>query len=160
MKKFTFQIILLLVVIGAALFFYKGQSVPNVPFLPQTTQIKTLTINNAKLKVEVVDTKEKRSKGLGGREKLASDEGMLFIFEKVGKYSFWMKGLTFPLDFIWIKGDQVVEVTKDVKPPLPNQADESLPIYSSKVDIDKVLEVNGGVATKLNVIEGNVVKIE
>ena len=160
MKKFTFQMLLLLLVIFASLYFYKNQSVPNIPFMPQPTVTKNLTINGALLKVEIADTKEKRSKGLGGRESLATDSGMLFIFEKLDKYAFWMKGLSFPLDFIWIKGDRVMEVTQDVKPPLPGQSDESLPIYSSKVDIDKVLEVNSGMANQLNIKEGSIIKLE
>lgn len=160
MKKFGFQIILLLAVIASALYFYKAQSVPSVPFLPQPAVIKLLTINNAKLKVEIADTKEKRSKGLGEREKIASDEGMLFVFDKSDKYAFWMKGMKFALDLVWIRGDMVVDVTKDAKPPLPGQADESLPKYSSSETIDKVLEVNKGVSDNLNIKVGDKISIE
>lgn len=160
MKKFTFQILLLLAVIFGALYFYKAQSVPSVPFLPQPTVTKLVTINNSKLKVEVADTKEKRGKGLGGRERIATDEGMLFIFEKADKPTFWMKGLTFPLDFIWIGEDKVLDITQNVAPPLPGQADQSLPIYTSKVDIDQVLEVNAGTVQQLNIKIGDIVKIE
>lgn len=160
MKKFTFQIVLLLAVIFGALYFYKFQSVPSVPFLPQSTTVRILTINSSKLKVEIADNKDKRSKGLSGKEKLATDEGMLFIFEKAVKPSFWMKGLTFPLDFVWIRGIEVLETTENVQPPLPGQADESLPIYKSSADIDKVLEVNGGSVNKLNIKTGDEVKLE
>lgn len=160
MKQFAFQIILLLAVIFGALYFYKIQDIPTIPFIPQEAVIKTLTINNARLKVEIADTKEKRSKGLGGREKLATDEGMLFIFEKAGRYPFWMKGLTYPLDFIWINKDTVLDITPNVQSPLPGQADQSLPIYTSEKEIDKVLEVNGGTVQKLNIKIGDSVKIE
>ena len=163
MKKFAFQIILLLVVIMAALYFYRAPNVlntPFIPFIPSPVVTKILNINNAKIKVEVADTKEKRGKGLGDRQKLATDEGMLFIFEKEGKYDFWMKGMLFPLDFVWIRGDTVLDITKDIKPPLPSQADESLPIYTSKEAIDKVLEVNAGTLDKLNIKAGNRIIIQ
>lgn len=160
MKKFGFQIVLLLAVIASALYFYKAQSVPNVPFLPQSSVIKTLTINNAQFKVEIADTKEKRSKGLGEREKMASDEGMLFIFDKVDKYAFWMKGMRFALDFVWINKDLVLDISQNVQPPLAGQADQSLPIYSSKEAIDKVLEVNSGTLDKLNIKVGDRIKVE
>lgn len=159
MKKFTIQFILLIIVIFSALLFYTGK-IPNIPFVPQSTTYKQLVINDAKLKVEVADTQEKRRKGLGGRESLASDSGMLFVFEKEDQYPFWMKGLKFPLDFVWIKGDKVVDILQNIPSPTPGQKDESLPIYQSKVAVDKVLEVNGGVVERLKIKVDDSVKIE
>lgn len=160
MKKFTIQAIFLLLVIGAGLFLYStNPSLSNLPFLPQTTVVKELQINEAKLKVEIADTKEKRSKGLGGRANLAEDEGMLFVFPKSDKYPFWMKGLSFPIDFVWIRGDKVVDILANVPSPSPGQSDESLPIYSSKEEVDKVLEVNSGAVQRLNIKVGDSVKI-
>src|SRR3989338_8360738 len=98
MKKFLIHVILLMLVIGGALFFFNPKSgTPQIPFLPQSTQSRSLDINGSIISVEVADTQEKRSKGLGGRESLASDSGMLFVFPDSGKYPFWMKGLSFPL---------------------------------------------------------------
>lgn len=160
MKKFTIQAIFLLLVIGAGLFLYStNPSLSNLPFLPQTTVVKELQINESKLKVEIADTKEKRSKGLGGRASLAEDEGMLFVFPKSDKYPFWMKGLSFPIDFVWIRGDKVVDILSDVPPPSPGQTDASLPIYSSKEEVEKVLEVTSGTVQRLNIKVGNSVKI-
>ena len=96
---------------------------------------------------------------MSGREKLASDEGMLFIFEEVDKYPFWMKGLNFPLDFIWINGDKVVDILPNISPPSPGQSDESLTIYQPRVEIEKVLEINGGTAEKLGIKIGDSVKL-
>lgn len=163
MKKFTIQIILLLLVIGVGFFLYNsgrgGQRV-DIPFLPQGPAFKNLEINSISLKIEIADTKDSRSKGLGGRESLALDSGMLFIFEKADKYPFWMKGLKFPLDFIWIGSDTVLDVLENVPPPTAVQDDASLPIYSSKVDIDKVLEVNAGTVQRLNIKVGDVIQIK
>lgn len=159
MKKFVIQFALLMIVIFVALMFYTGR-IPTVPFLPEPIRRAEVVVNDVKLKVEIADTPQKRSKGLGGREKLASDEGMLFIFEKMDKYPFWMKGLNFPLDFVWIKGDKVVDILQNIPSPTPGQKDESLPIYQSKVAVDKVLEVNGGVVERLKIKVDDVVKIE
>lgn len=157
MKKFTIQILLLLLIIGFGMIFFKlsETGTPNIPFVPQSTKKANLQINNALLKVELADTQEKRSKGLGGRENLASDEGMLFLFDKPDKYAFWMKGLKFPLDFIWIKDDTVVDFLANVPMPAIGQPDQSLPVYSSKVEINKVLEVNAGTIQRLNIKAGD-----
>lgn len=145
--------------IAAALLLYSG-SVTSLPFLPEKTKFSELIINNElKLRVEIADTPSKRSKGLGGRESLGQDEGMLFIFPSSGKHSFWMKGLKFPLDFVWIKGDQVVDIITSAQPPVSDQNDKDLPIYSSKVEADKVLEVNSGVVERLKIKVGDMIKI-
>ncbi|MBI2599965.1 DUF192 domain-containing protein [Candidatus Daviesbacteria bacterium] len=162
MKKFTVQVLLLLGAIAIGLFLYSPNTLGTIdlPFLPQSPKIANLQINNMILKVEVADTPTKRSKGLGGRTSLPQDQGMLFIFDKADKYPFWMKGLSFPLDFVWIKDDKVVDILPNIPPPVPNQKDTDLPVYSAKVEIDKVLEINGGMAQKLNIQVGDSVKLQ
>ena len=161
MRKFIIQVILLIAVIGAAIFLLQNnQIVSNLPLLPQQPKEGKVEINNAVMSVEIADTPEKRSKGLGGRESLASDAGMLFIFPKLDKYPFWMKELNFPLDFVWIRGDKVIETMQNIQPPLPGQSNESLPIFSTKEDVDKVLEVNAGTVNKLNIKAGDTIKIQ
>src|SRR5712691_6394813 len=53
----------------------------------------TITQGRARvfLNVEVADTDESRAQGLGNRTSLASDAGMLFVFETTNLWSFWMK---------------------------------------------------------------------
>lgn len=160
MKKFIIQSVLLLAVAGIALYLFKTGTVLNLPFLPENPVAKEIVINNMRIKVELADTSSKRKQGLGGRAALASDEGMLFIFEDSGKHPFWMKGLSFALDFIWINEDKVVDVTENVQPPALGQKDEFLPIYQSKEDIDKILEVRAGTIQKFNIKAGDTVKIQ
>lgn len=162
MKKFLIQTILLILVIGIALIFSKtGQSNKNLdlPFLPQPTKFSNLQINDINLKVELADTPAKRSKGLGGRNSLAEGGGMLFIFPKADKYPFWMKGLSFPLDFVWISDLEVVDILQNIEPPSSDQQDSALPIYSSKFPIDKVLEVIGGTVARLNIKVGDTIEL-
>lgn len=161
MKKFLIQAVLLVLLTGFGLFLFKylESSNPTIPFIPQPAKMVNLQVNNTVLKVEIADSKEKRNKGLAGREKLASDEGMLFIFEKPDKYAFWMKGLKFALDFVWIKDDIVVDILENIPPPTINQADGELPVYSAKVEINKVLELNTGTISKLNIKVGDKIQI-
>lgn len=156
MKKFAIQFTLLILVIAGAVFFFRqSPDISNLPFAPKQPVFKELKINGNKLKVEIADTQDKRSKGLGGREKLASDEGMLFVFPKRDRYPFWMKGLSFPLDFIWIREGKIVDLLRNVQPPAPGQTDALLPIYQSIEEVDEVLEVNGGVTERLNIKVGD-----
>lgn len=161
MKKFAFQFVLIIVGLFLALLIYKlNPSIAGLPFVPERAVVKQLQINNVTLKVEMADTQGKRIKGLGGRESLASNEGMLFVFSKPEKHPFWMKGLTFPLDFIWIRSETVVDIFQNIPPPKPGQSDESLPIYQSKEDVDKVLELAGGTVQMLNLKVGDSVSIK
>lgn len=144
MKKFIIQALVLIIVIFAALAFYSGK-IPNVPTGPLgPSQTNSVSINNVKLSVEIADTADKRKRGLSGRESLASNSGMLFIFENKGKYGFWMKGMKFSLDLIFLRDKKVVDIIKNATPPAPNQKDEDLPIYMPREEIDMVLEVNSG----------------
>lgn len=163
MKKFLIQSILLITAIAVGIiFFVPGRSTQqlSIPFLPQTTVTKKLQINNNTLNVEIADTIQKRNKGLGGRQSLASDSGMLFIFDKADTYPFWMKGLIFPLDFIWLREKKVVDLSSNIPAPVPGQKDETLPLISSKVPVDQVLEVNAGTIDRLGIKVGDSIQLE
>ncbi len=162
MKKFAIQSMLLLLVITGALFLFQSGGTTgrlDIPFIPQSPTFANLRINNTTLKVEVADTATKRSKGLGGRDSFAENEGMLFVFDRTDKYPFWMKGLKFPLDFVWIKDEQVVDILENIPPPSPGQPDDSLPIYSSRVEVEKVLEMNAGSVRRFNIKVGDTVSL-
>lgn len=161
MKKFIVQVVLLVAITAFGFYLFKsGSQFPNLPFAPETSVSRQLRINDAVLKVEIADTPTKRNKGLAGRESLASDEGMLFVFPERAKRAFWMKGLTFPLDFIWIRGEEIVDLLHKVAPPASGQTDESLPIYQSREEVDKVLEVQAGTIQRLNIKVGDTIKLE
>lgn len=161
MKKFVIQTVLLILVTGAALFiFFKGSSFSGLPFAPQQPVFRVVEIKGFQFTVEMADTQDKRSKGLAGRTSLAQTEGMLFIFPKEGKYPFWMKGLTIPLDFIWIRGDKVVDISPNVDPPFPGQPEAFLTIYEPKENVDKVLEVQAGTIERLGIKPGDAVVIK
>ncbi len=78
---------------------------------------KTIIIGNEVLKVEVADSEAEREQGLSGKKGLGEDEGMLFIFEREGNYSFWMKDMNFPIDIAWISKDKtIVHIEANVSP--------------------------------------------
>lgn len=161
MKKFTIQAVFLVIIIflGLAVATSKISAPFSILQTKQEDVTRVLKIGNTEIQVEISDTRDKRAKGLGGREKIASNSGMLFVFSKSDKYSFWMKGLKFPLDMIWIKDNMVVDIIKNAKQPEPNQRDETLPIYLPKETVDTVLEVNSGFVDSHNIQIGDKIDI-
>ena len=107
------------------------------------------------VRVELARTAAERTRGLGGHAPLGADEGMLFVFPEAGRHSFWMKGMTFALDIIWIRDGQVVHVLADVPPPRPGTPDSELPIYTPPATADYVLEVSAGFAARWGIQAGS-----
>ncbi len=103
--------------------------------------MKRLRVGKEEVWVEVRDTDEGRQLGLSGREGLKENEGMLFVFEKTGRHSFWMKEMRFDLDLVFIKDNQVVELVKEVKAPRPDEVPRSI---RPTQEAEMVLEVNSG----------------
>ncbi|MDX1608324.1 MAG: DUF192 domain-containing protein [Candidatus Spechtbacterales bacterium] len=102
----------------------------------------SITIDGKKIEVELAQTVEEKARGLSARASLPKEKGMLFIFDEPDKHTFWMKGMKFGLDFIWIKDGEIVDVHYNVPPPNKNTG--SLPVYSPREPVDMVLEVNAG----------------
>lgn len=65
-----------------------------------------LEINNYVIQVEIADNDHSRAQGLMFREQLATDAGMLFVFEQPAMPCFWMKNtpLNLSIAFITDKG--------------------------------------------------------
>ena len=68
------------------------------------------------LEVEIPNNLRDFNRGLMFRESLENDKGMLFIFERVGQYSFYMKNTTIPLDVAFVTEDGIVESIKSLEP--------------------------------------------
>lgn len=63
------------------------------------------------------DTAAQQEQGLSGRDSMARDAGMVFVFDQPGVQCFWMKDMHFPLDMLWLNASrQVVHVERDVAP--------------------------------------------
>lgn len=105
--------------------------------------------------VEISDTALKRAEGLSGRKTLEENKGMLFLFKKSGKYSFWMAGMNFPLDIIWLNGEKIADISENVPQP---KGFELPRVVSPSTEIDKVLELSAGAAEKFNIRIGDELK--
>ena len=103
-------------------------------------QIKSLpTIQG--LDLEYAVTLEEQQKGLMFRKHLPKNKGMLFIYQKPGVYTFWMKNTFIPLDIIFIDSDGKV-LSKETMQP------HSLDRVRSPNNTKYALEVNEGFSNK------------
>ncbi|MBI3385224.1 DUF192 domain-containing protein [Candidatus Gottesmanbacteria bacterium] len=139
-----FLVLLILSFAAISLYFIK---------LQRTSKLlsSTIKINEQEIKVKLARTSREIEKGLGGQDQLTEKEGMLFIMPGYDRYSFWMKGMKFPLDIIWIEKDTVVDITKNI--PLENNG--NLTIYQPKTPANLVLEVNAGFSDKFGIKVGD-----
>lgn len=101
-----------------------------------------------------------QAKGLGGRTSLADDEGMIWIYPAASEYSFWMKDMVIPLDFLWIKSGVIVDITADVQPPAPGQSSADLPILRPREPVTTILEVPAGFAARHQLSIGDPVEVD
>ncbi len=108
-------------------------------------------INDCKFKVETVDDSQERFLGLGKRENMCENCGMLFEFSQAGEYSFCMRDMKFPLDFIWILDYNVISVIENVPCNFKGN-------INPRVSADKVLELNAGMAEKCGIKKGDKIK--
>jgi uncharacterized membrane protein (UPF0127 family) len=101
-----------------------------------------VTIRGQRVNVEIVQTPEQQSLGLGRRDSLAWDHGMLFLYDEAGFYGFWMKEMRFSIDIVWIRGDRIVDITHRI----PFTPGENGPTVRPREIADRVLEVPAGYA--------------
>jgi uncharacterized membrane protein (UPF0127 family) len=98
--------------------------------------------------VEVADDAAERARGLMGRESLAPDQGMLFVYETPRRAQFWMKDTLIPLDMIFADAAGVVTHVHSMARPL-----DLTPVDGGE-GVQYVLEINGGLAARLGIVPG------
>ncbi len=126
-----------------------------VPYLSDGMFVDVL-VGGVKVNAEIAKSAAKRTKGLSKRYNLDEGKGMLFVFEKAGKYPFWNKDTYIPLDILWIENNKVVHIL------------EGLPVYNEKTAITEfpkaeanfVLEVSEGFVKKNNIKLGDSFKLQ
>lgn len=127
------KILLIIIVIFVILNFFQN-------LLTKPISRSRMTIGQTKINLLLAKTPQQIEKGLGGLNKLDQNQGMLFLMGEKRVYSFWMKGMKFPLDIIWINEDLIEDITKDI--PVGEQ--NNLKVYTPTKPVNYILEVNAG----------------
>lgn len=112
-------------------------------------------INNKKIKVELAQSNEEAYRGLSFRKELCSDCGMLFIFPEARERTFVMRNMLIPLDIIFIRDNQIINIHKNLPPEGENYKGR----YSSQGPANYVLEVNAGLSDSFGIKKGDELSI-
>ncbi len=109
-------------------------------------------MGNTTYKVEIARTMEERAKGLMYRNRLKPETGMLFVFPRDQKPSFWMKDTKVPLSIAFISKDGIIREIIRMKPL-------SRKNMVSTYSVRYALEVNRGEFERLGIKVGDKVII-
>ncbi len=99
--------------------------------------------------VEVADDPGERSQGLMHRQSMPKSAGMLFVYDAPQPVSFWMRNTLIPLDMIFMDETGVVQTVHENAIPLDETG-----IFGGDA-IQYVLEINGGLASRLGIEPGS-----
>ncbi len=125
---------------------------------PSMLAVKTTTIERAdktqaNFSVEMAVTPAQQEHGLMGRETLAPDHGMLFVFDEEQVLTFWMKNTPLFLDMVFADSQGViVDIHAKARP-----FDETRIV--SRKPARYVLEIAGGQAERQNIHIGDQIKL-
>ena len=102
----------------------------------------SVTIRHQRVEVEVVESTADMRLGLGKRDELAWNHGMLFVYPESGLPGIWMKDMRFDIDIVWLRDGRIVDMVWRA----PHDPGEPLPVYRPHELADMVLEVPAGYA--------------
>ena len=120
----------------------------------RTDQVEiTGDFGKARFAVEVADDDAERAQGLMHRETLPLSAGMLFVYQSPQRLSFWMRNTLIELDMLFLDGFGVVRHIHHRAKPL-----DETPISGGNDPLVGVLEINGGLARRLGITEGAVLR--
>ena len=102
---------------------------------------------------EIAVTGEQQARGLVDRPSLAPLAGMLYVYANDDVFAHSTKGMSFPLDIVWIDNSRKVTFVSPNAPPCP-VTETQCPLYEGSTLARYVLEINAGQAAALGIQEG------
>ena len=99
-------------------------------------------IRGKQIAVEIADSRAEQEKGLGERDSLEWGKGMYFSYARPGFFGFWMKGMRFSIDIVFLREGRIVELY----PQVPFEKNGNGPTIRPRSLVDGVLEVPAGFA--------------
>lgn len=119
---------------------------------------EAFTLKDRTFTLEVARDDRSRTKGLGDRESIPEDGGMLFIFPKSERRVFWMFDTLIDLDIIFVDPLGFVTAIHTMPAEPPRGANEPVSVYqnrlkrySSNTPAQFALEFRAGTVAKLGI---------
>ena len=105
------------------------------------SHIKVFLPGGEAITSELAVSPAQRQQGLMFRERINPDQGMLFVFEREGQHSFWMKNMKFAIDILWLDSEKRIIHIEQGVPPCES---EDCPSYAPTASALYVLELAAG----------------
>ena len=118
------------------------------------SELQTLSVKEKKLQIEVADSPQEWGKGLMYRKSLPDNQGMLFVFPRPRRASFWMQNTFVPLSIAFLDREGKILEVRDMQPLDPT------PIISWSSEVWFALEVNQGWFEKNSIQTGERFDVE
>ncbi|MDP3793588.1 MAG: DUF192 domain-containing protein, partial [Candidatus Uhrbacteria bacterium] len=138
MIKLVFLFLIGTLAVVAILVIYRK----NYSHVLKNLRIETVEVNRKPLTLEIASTSEAIRQGLSNRDSMPLHHGMLFEMGETRRHTFWMKGMRFPLDIIWLHASTIVDIVT-LPAPKPGQIPAR---HQSIQPADQILELNAGQA--------------
>ena len=128
-------------------------SLAAISLVPASSWAVAVFPSGAEFNLELAADPQTRQQGYMYREQVGSKEGMLFLFDRSARHSFWMKNCKVALDIVWLdRSFRVVDIARDQQ---PCPADGECPRIPPRVPARYVLEVAGGTTAKQGLSKGD-----
>lgn len=115
-------------------------------------------IQDKTFRAEFADTDKAKAIGLSKYNSIDDDFAMVFEFGNTDSPTFWMKGMKFPIDIIFVNNSKIIHIYKNINPP--SSEDEELELYRITEPSDTVVEIKAGLSDKYNFEKGGSIKLE
>ena len=109
-------------------------------------------IGNKRFVLETASTEQQRQHGLSDRDYIASNSGMIFVFDTADNRCMWMKDMRFNLDMLWLdEQGKVVDIKKNLAPSTYPESFCATAKY--------VIELNAGMVDSAGVRTGHSINL-
>lgn len=144
MKRITLLLVAIILLAEPAAMAAQETLPPWRRDLPDGRERASITVGSTPVEVDVVEGSFEQQLGLGYRNGLDDNTGMLFIGSAPRTRSFWMKGMRFCIDIIWIENGTITGAAESACPDPDGTSDGDRARYTSGVPVTHVLEMPAG----------------
>lgn len=117
-----------------------------------------VSIGGQEVKVLIADTDKHRFRGWSNEKNMGKYGGMLFVYPTAGQHAMVMRDMNFPLDMIWINGNEIVDMAPNLQPE-PGRAEAQLTVYFARLPSNLVMELPAGFIEKNRLKIGDIVEV-
>jgi uncharacterized membrane protein (UPF0127 family) len=145
----------------------EGELAPSAPIRAPAGNRAPVTIGGVRFLLEVAADPRTQFRGLGGRQAIAPDGGMIFVYPNPRPLAFVMRDCPVPIDVAFLDREGRIMSVHTMEPEAqrgpgesPAQYEARLRRYPSPLPAQFVIEIAGGRMAALGVQSGDLVRFD